>query len=157
MATSPEYEKTSVNKFGRLANRGLLYLSSISLPLSHSLIFSLSDIIAWGYFQADPYHNQGTYEYATIHGLVNACPVLHVSFNDPEHPFPVVLPMLGCTGNFGDQDAGTFKPFPIRHRINPPIHHQKQPLNKITQIRSQHLLPRPIHPWLCLGAYLQEQ
>jgi nitroimidazol reductase NimA-like FMN-containing flavoprotein (pyridoxamine 5'-phosphate oxidase superfamily) len=36
---------------------------------------------------------------------MNACPILHVSFNDPEHPFPVVLPMLGCTGNFQDQTA----------------------------------------------------
>jgi nitroimidazol reductase NimA-like FMN-containing flavoprotein (pyridoxamine 5'-phosphate oxidase superfamily) len=36
---------------------------------------------------------------------VNECPILHVSFVDPEHPFPVVLPMLGCTGNFGNQDA----------------------------------------------------
>jgi nitroimidazol reductase NimA-like FMN-containing flavoprotein (pyridoxamine 5'-phosphate oxidase superfamily) len=24
---------------------------------------------------------------------------------DPEHPFPVVLPMLGCTGNFSNQAA----------------------------------------------------
>lgn len=29
--------------------------------------------------------------------------MLHVSFVDPEHPFPVVLPMLGCTGSFDDQ------------------------------------------------------
>jgi len=36
---------------------------------------------------------------------VNACPVLHVSFNDPEHAFPVVLPMLGCTGKYDDKDA----------------------------------------------------
>jgi hypothetical protein len=42
----------------------------------------------------------GCYDYATIHSLINACPILHVSFVDPEHPFPVVLPMLGCTGNF---------------------------------------------------------
>lgn len=65
---SPEYEKTKVNKLGRLANRG-------------------------------------TYDYATIHTLINTCPVLHVSFNDPEHPFPVVLPMLGCTGSFSNQSA----------------------------------------------------
>lgn len=31
--------------------------------------------------------------------------MLHVSFNDPEHPFPVVLPMLGCTGNYSDASA----------------------------------------------------
>ncbi|KAH6876166.1 5-nitroimidazole antibiotic resistance protein [Alternaria rosae] len=49
--------------------------------------------------------NRGAYDYATIHSLVNACPILHVSFVDPEHPFPVVLPMLGCTGNYEDQSA----------------------------------------------------
>lgn len=49
--------------------------------------------------------NRGTYSYSTVHTLVNACPILHVSFVDPEQPFPVVLPMLGCTGNFEDQDA----------------------------------------------------
>lgn len=40
-----------------------------------------------------------------MHSIVNTCPILHVSFNDPEHDFPVVLPMLGCTGNFEHQDA----------------------------------------------------
>ena len=35
---------------------------------------------------------------------INSAPVLHVSFNDPEHPFPVVLPMLGCTGDFSNPD-----------------------------------------------------
>ncbi|KAH8707616.1 hypothetical protein GQ44DRAFT_816469 [Phaeosphaeriaceae sp. PMI808] len=49
--------------------------------------------------------NRGKYDYATIHTLVNDCPILHVSFNDPAHEFPVVLPMLGCTGNFENQDA----------------------------------------------------
>jgi hypothetical protein len=33
-----------------------------------------------------------------VHDLVDTSPVLHVSFNDPAHPFPVVLPMIGCTG-----------------------------------------------------------
>ncbi|KAF2001814.1 5-nitroimidazole antibiotic resistance protein [Amniculicola lignicola CBS 123094] len=49
--------------------------------------------------------NRAAYDYATIHNLINTCPVLHVSFNDPEHPFPVVLPMLGCTGDFQNPDA----------------------------------------------------
>ncbi|KAJ4993823.1 flavin-nucleotide-binding protein [Stagonosporopsis vannaccii] len=49
--------------------------------------------------------NRGTYDYATIHTLINTCPVLHVSFNDPTHPFPVILPMLGCTGSFTSQTA----------------------------------------------------
>ncbi len=31
--------------------------------------------------------------------------MVHVSFVDPEHPFPVVLPMLGCMGNYEDQSS----------------------------------------------------
>ena len=46
-----------------------------------------------------------TYDYATVHRLIDLVPVLHVSFNDPDHPFPAVLPMLGCTGNFAAPDA----------------------------------------------------
>ncbi|KAF9691052.1 hypothetical protein EKO04_010968 [Ascochyta lentis] len=49
--------------------------------------------------------NRGQYNFTTIHTLINTCPVLHVSFNDPEHPFPVVLPMLGCTGLFTNPTA----------------------------------------------------
>ncbi|KAF2850093.1 5-nitroimidazole antibiotic resistance protein [Plenodomus tracheiphilus IPT5] len=48
---------------------------------------------------------RGSYDYRTIHTILNTCPILHVSFNDPDHPFPVVLPMIGCTGNFENQDA----------------------------------------------------
>jgi hypothetical protein len=47
----------------------------------------------------------GAYDYATVHTIINSAPVLHVSFNDPQHPFPVVLPMLGCTADFSNQDA----------------------------------------------------
>ncbi|KAL1600764.1 hypothetical protein SLS60_007152 [Paraconiothyrium brasiliense] len=46
---------------------------------------------------------RGAYDFATVHGIINAAPVLHVSFNDPEQAFPVVLPMLGCTGKFENQ------------------------------------------------------
>ena len=49
--------------------------------------------------------NRAAYDYATIHTLVNTCPILHVSFVDPEHPFPVVLPMIGCTGNFSSPSS----------------------------------------------------
>ncbi|PVH96233.1 5-nitroimidazole antibiotic resistance protein [Periconia macrospinosa] len=49
---------------------------------------------------------RGTYDYATIHSILNTSPILHLSFVDPEHPFPVVLPMLGCTGNFKGNDGG---------------------------------------------------
>jgi nitroimidazol reductase NimA-like FMN-containing flavoprotein (pyridoxamine 5'-phosphate oxidase superfamily) len=47
----------------------------------------------------------GAYDFATIHALINTCPLLHVSFTDPDQPFPVVLPMLGCMGNYADKDA----------------------------------------------------
>ncbi|KAF2267828.1 hypothetical protein CC78DRAFT_591277, partial [Lojkania enalia] len=47
----------------------------------------------------------GAYDYATIHTILNTAPVLHVSFNDPEHPFPVVLPMLGCTADWSNPNA----------------------------------------------------
>ncbi|KAH7135107.1 5-nitroimidazole antibiotic resistance protein [Dendryphion nanum] len=50
---------------------------------------------------------RGVYDYATVHTIINSAPVLHVSFNDPEHPFPVVLPMLGCTADFINQDANS--------------------------------------------------
>lgn len=46
----------------------------------------------------------GAYDFETVHTIINSAPVLHVSFNDPEHPFPVVLPMLGCTGDFSNPD-----------------------------------------------------
>ncbi len=44
-------------------------------------------------------------EKTTIHNIINTVPVLHVSFNDPKHPFPVVLPMLGCTADFSNPEA----------------------------------------------------
>jgi nitroimidazol reductase NimA-like FMN-containing flavoprotein (pyridoxamine 5'-phosphate oxidase superfamily) len=82
-----DYPKTAVNKLGRLANRGMTTSKHYDRPLLYILTAT------------------GTYDFATIHTLINTCPVLHVSFNDPEHPFPVVLPMLGCTGNFNNPDA----------------------------------------------------
>ncbi|KAF1971979.1 hypothetical protein BU23DRAFT_645231 [Bimuria novae-zelandiae CBS 107.79] len=49
---------------------------------------------------------RGAYDYATVHGIINSAAILHVSFVDPEHPFPVVLPMLGCTAKFGHDGEG---------------------------------------------------
>ena len=49
---------------------------------------------------------RGAYDYETVHGVIDSSPILHVAFNDPAHAFPVVLPMLGCTGRFGDEDTG---------------------------------------------------
>lgn len=49
---------------------------------------------------------RGAYDFETVHGIIDSSPILHVAFNDPEHAFPVVLPMLGCTGKFEEQSAG---------------------------------------------------
>jgi nitroimidazol reductase NimA-like FMN-containing flavoprotein (pyridoxamine 5'-phosphate oxidase superfamily) len=41
------------------------------------------------------------YDHATVHSIVDACPVLHVSFvPTDDDPFPTILPMIGCTGEF---------------------------------------------------------
>ena len=47
------------------------------------------------------------YDHKTIHAILDACPVLHVSFNgvaseSDDFPFPTILPMIGCTGSYGD-------------------------------------------------------
>jgi nitroimidazol reductase NimA-like FMN-containing flavoprotein (pyridoxamine 5'-phosphate oxidase superfamily) len=43
----------------------------------------------------------GKYDYDTVHKIIDTTPILHVSFPAPGgDPFPVVLPMLGCTGLF---------------------------------------------------------
>ena len=45
-------------------------------------------------------NSSGQYDYATIHAIVDSTPVLHVSFPPADDEFPVILPMLGCTGSF---------------------------------------------------------
>ena len=52
------------------------------------------------YNKANP--KLGAYDYQTIHSIIDEAPILHVSFIDPEQEYPVSLPMLGCTGVFGD-------------------------------------------------------
>ena len=47
------------------------------------------------------------HEQQTIHDIVNASPILHVSFNAPLKsgpPFPTILPMLGAIGQFEGDD-----------------------------------------------------
>jgi nitroimidazol reductase NimA-like FMN-containing flavoprotein (pyridoxamine 5'-phosphate oxidase superfamily) len=48
-----------------------------------------------------------SYDLHTIHSIINATPVLHVSFNcsDLEDPFPTVLPMIGTMGSFEHPSA----------------------------------------------------
>jgi len=53
------------------------------------------------------YKPRARYDFLTIHTIVNASPVLHVSFPtpDPEDPFPALLPMIGFIGSFSNPDA----------------------------------------------------
>ncbi|KAE9965616.1 hypothetical protein EG328_009510 [Venturia inaequalis] len=45
--------------------------------------------------------NRGKYDYGTVHQIIDDTPVLHVSFPPQgDDPFPFILPMLGCTGDF---------------------------------------------------------
>jgi len=48
------------------------------------------------------------YDVDLIHGIINACPILHVSFSTPSHDgepsFPTILPMLGAIGQFRDDN-----------------------------------------------------
>ena len=46
------------------------------------------------------------YDYETIHGIVNTCPIVHVSFTpSPDDSFPAILPMLGAMGSFESPQA----------------------------------------------------
>lgn len=48
------------------------------------------------------------YDHVTIHGIIDSCPVLHVSFNPTsvdDDPFPTILPMIGCTGSYTSPNA----------------------------------------------------
>ena len=59
-----------------------------------------------------PDRKLATYDLHTIHTIINAAPVLHVSFNssDPDDPFPTVLPMIGTMGSFDRPSADLDEP-----------------------------------------------
>ncbi|KAI4172994.1 MAG: hypothetical protein LQ348_006657 [Seirophora lacunosa] len=54
------------------------------------------------------YRNRGKYDYQTVNTIVDETPILHVSFapsrtdDDDSPPFPVILPMVGCTSSYPD-------------------------------------------------------
>ncbi|KAK2028123.1 hypothetical protein LX32DRAFT_640257 [Colletotrichum zoysiae] len=62
------------------------------------------------------YRNRGVYDYETINNIIDQTPVLHVSFapgagGGPDaDPYPVVLPMMGFTGDFHNPDGGPDEP-----------------------------------------------
>ncbi|KAL8938404.1 MAG: hypothetical protein Q9216_003921 [Gyalolechia sp. 2 TL-2023] len=50
------------------------------------------------------YRGRGIYDFQTVNTIVDETPLVHVSFSPPaeegETPFPVILPMLGCTSSY---------------------------------------------------------
>ncbi|POR34430.1 Uncharacterized protein TPAR_05363 [Tolypocladium paradoxum] len=56
---------------------------------------------------------RGTYALEKIHSLVNSSQLLHVSFNPPNSPFPVILPMIGQMGSFDRPSASLGDPLDL--------------------------------------------
>ncbi|KAI0459192.1 flavin-nucleotide-binding protein [Xylaria acuta] len=52
------------------------------------------------YSKVNRYDVRATYALKTIHELVNTAPILQVSFNLPDSPFPMMLPMIGQMGSY---------------------------------------------------------
>ncbi|KAK4217258.1 hypothetical protein QBC37DRAFT_451051 [Rhypophila decipiens] len=50
-------------------------------------------------------NDRANYELETIHRLINESRLVSVSFNDPDSPFPAVLPMIGVMGSFDRPSA----------------------------------------------------
>ncbi|MCJ1411928.1 hypothetical protein MMC19_006020 [Ptychographa xylographoides] len=54
------------------------------------------------------HRERAAYDFSTVHSIVNACSILHVSFLPPadsDSPFPTTLPMIGTMGSFAAPDA----------------------------------------------------
>ncbi|KAH8170957.1 pyridoxamine 5'-phosphate oxidase domain-containing protein [Sarocladium implicatum] len=59
-------------------------------------------------------HNErGIYALTTIHNLINASPILHLSFNTPDSPFPSTLPMIGQMASFDRPSSSTSDPLDL--------------------------------------------
>lgn len=53
------------------------------------------------------------YSLKTIHGIVNSAQFVNVSFNPPDSPFPVILPMIGHLGSFDRPSADVGDPLDL--------------------------------------------
>ena len=83
----PKHPRSTVN---RLRNRGKFTFLTDNLRVPLLIEFILTAV----------------YDYETIHTIVNACPVVHVSFSpSSDDPFPAVLPMMGVVGSFASPSA----------------------------------------------------
>ncbi len=55
----------------------------------------------------------GTYDLEAVHAIVNTSHILHVAFNNPDSPFPAVLPMIGTMASFERPSAGLDEPLDL--------------------------------------------
>ncbi|OAA51697.1 flavin-nucleotide-binding protein [Metarhizium rileyi] len=56
---------------------------------------------------------RGVYALEKIHSLINSSQLIHVSFNVPDSPFPVTLPMIGQMGSFDRPSADLGDPLDL--------------------------------------------
>ncbi|RDA91015.1 hypothetical protein CP533_3138 [Ophiocordyceps camponoti-saundersi (nom. inval.)] len=56
---------------------------------------------------------RAVYALETIHNLINSAPIVHVSFNPPDSPFPVTLPLIGQMGSFARPSASLGDPLDL--------------------------------------------
>lgn len=122
----PEFKKTLLNTVNRYRNRGrnlhahifVFYFSFVwpSVPPSFRPCQSQ---------YGNPVSSSlriGVYDYKTVHDVIDKSPLLHISFSpspsgsenssDRESWYPVILPMMGCTGQFHNhgQDSAHEEP-----------------------------------------------
>jgi hypothetical protein len=57
--------------------------------------------------------NTAHYALKTIHGLINSSQFINVSFNPPNSPFPVIIPMIGQMGSFDRPSADLGDPLDL--------------------------------------------
>ncbi|PNP37029.1 hypothetical protein TGAMA5MH_11076 [Trichoderma gamsii] len=58
-------------------------------------------------------NERAIYALETIHRLINSSQLLDVSFNPPDSPFPVILPMIGQMGSFDRPSADLGDPLDL--------------------------------------------
>ncbi|VUC22388.1 unnamed protein product, partial [Clonostachys rosea] len=59
------------------------------------------------------YNQLASYSLKTIHGIVNTAQFVNISFNPPNSPFPVILPMIGQMGSFDRPSADEGDPLDL--------------------------------------------
>lgn len=98
----PAYSKTQLNTVNRYRGRGIFVLYT-----HHVWKFCLT------------FSSPGQYEYRQVYPIIDEAPILHVGFHSsPDQEgfeFPVILPMLGCTGIFHQEQDDDGRRFIYLH------------------------------------------